>query len=764
MKQEWTGSFLKRVGLTSLGLVVQLGHTPGAACTAMRRGKFKFTLIDVTGIHNVALLRVCWWPMTVCDPSTCATFNVIRLFQNMNCLGKISAFHFLRSLELLTNADRLAPLPRAGRGHADTGVGRTAQGELALACQACPQLGKNLPEDWEKIDWPLLPENLSYKYFLILAEDCNFRLINCDMSSEVHVPIIDDGLGYFCNHVKYKNFLCQHVDEEEISTCSRFQAMFLANTKRVGGVTCAWHNMWHSNGLDDLQVGERYSNMMFILFFAILNVMLLYLILSYDIACQFSKNYWSRMEGLPAEMHINVEKVPNFHILGHKWPLGMTDGEDVEQNWEFTNGAAGLTKMMGPDGHHAFLEGLFVFHNWMRTVSYRKVFVRQMARNLKEGKQHKEAFDAFTALVEGERPELVIKWRKWVKDWESVQHTDGYNSPFEIAKPVHTMKDICLRLGKEELMRTGASRSFGDVLMMSCRRILTIDMKALANPTALQELDFMKRKTALLKHINRFRKLQRTFLTAGQREIRNNKTRGPEAVKLFMPSELGTTSRAKTCEKGLDGIEEELREGELKETLEELRQALRTQTMTNHFQHRNTTGQRALTRAQGVLRQISIRIHKAKLRYLYARNALLRLRGHGNWEKTYRMLEDADKLGEIVKGGIAAAGVVAAGEGTHTMSCIWYSTNVATGKEELIDVLRVEWCKVYARMHRWHEDIVLVEEEMRCTIEYGAWMAAQWEMRATARTSNTNPALAEGLRAICYRYPPRNAADMLPGT
>jgi hypothetical protein len=55
MKQEWTGSFFKRVGLASLGLVVQLGHTPGAVCTAMQHGKFKFTLIDVTGIHNVAV-------------------------------------------------------------------------------------------------------------------------------------------------------------------------------------------------------------------------------------------------------------------------------------------------------------------------------------------------------------------------------------------------------------------------------------------------------------------------------------------------------------------------------------------------------------------------------------------------------------------------------------------------------------------------------------------------------------------------------------
>lgn len=108
---------------------------------------------------------------------------------------------------------------------------------------------------------------VSYKYFLFLAQDCNFRLINRDVSTEAHDPIIDDGLGYFCNREEYKKFLRNHVDEEEISSCSGFQAMFLANAKRVkglrttgvGGVTCAHHNMWRPNGVGDLQQGERYG-------------------------------------------------------------------------------------------------------------------------------------------------------------------------------------------------------------------------------------------------------------------------------------------------------------------------------------------------------------------------------------------------------------------------------------------------------------------------------------------------------------------------
>jgi hypothetical protein len=52
-------------------------------------------------------------------------------------------------------------MKRAGRAHSNSGVGGTAQGELALPCRACPQPGKNLPDGWDKIDWTKMPEDLS---------------------------------------------------------------------------------------------------------------------------------------------------------------------------------------------------------------------------------------------------------------------------------------------------------------------------------------------------------------------------------------------------------------------------------------------------------------------------------------------------------------------------------------------------------------------------------------------------------------------------
>lgn len=41
-------------------------------------------------------------------------------------------------------------LKRAGRGHAESGVAGTTEGECAVLCPACPHPDKNLPSDWNR--------------------------------------------------------------------------------------------------------------------------------------------------------------------------------------------------------------------------------------------------------------------------------------------------------------------------------------------------------------------------------------------------------------------------------------------------------------------------------------------------------------------------------------------------------------------------------------------------------------------------------------
>ncbi|KAJ7802266.1 hypothetical protein B0H13DRAFT_1672311 [Mycena leptocephala] len=210
--ETWNGTFFERQSLASLGLVIQLGHPPGFSCPTATAGHKNFALIDVTGVHEIRvrfcecnsdiphwrqLMRARWWPATVTNPQTCATFAVVRLFQIMNCLGKVSAHDFMRSLELLTNNDGLHPVPilrrsfrhiirqyrttlmmkRAGRGHDLSGVNGTKQGELALQCRACPQDGMNVPPGWDRIDWAQMPEDLR----------CVFRLLRILTAMTDHV-------------------------------------------------------------------------------------------------------------------------------------------------------------------------------------------------------------------------------------------------------------------------------------------------------------------------------------------------------------------------------------------------------------------------------------------------------------------------------------------------------------------------------------------------------------------------------------------------
>lgn len=105
------------------------------------------------------------------------------------------------------------------------------------------------------------------------------------VSSDAKDPTLGQGMAYFVNRPPYIEHVKHHVDQDEvrsfsaggldyllivtqISSCSGFAAMFLANLKRVkglrstgvGGVTCTRHNMWAANGIVDLQKGERYAD------------------------------------------------------------------------------------------------------------------------------------------------------------------------------------------------------------------------------------------------------------------------------------------------------------------------------------------------------------------------------------------------------------------------------------------------------------------------------------------------------------------------
>jgi hypothetical protein len=79
-------------------------------------------------------------------------------------------------------------------------------------------------------------------------------------------------------------------------------------------------------------------------------------------------------------------------------------------------------------------------------------------------------------------------------------------------------------------------------------------------------------------------------------------------------------------------------------------------------------------------------------------------------------------------------GVPGMGEKTRLISWIWLSAGRTGGVmgEEIHASVRVEWCKAYAQVKRWREEVLLLQEEMNCCLRTLAWQARVWDGRAAA--------------------------------
>ncbi|KAG6808072.1 hypothetical protein H0H92_005517, partial [Tricholoma furcatifolium] len=213
-----------------------------------------------------------------------------------------------------------------------------------------------------------------------------------------------------------------------------------------------------------------------------------------------------------------------------------------------------------------------------------------------------------------------------------------------------------------------------------------------------------------------------------------------------------------------------LREARLVESLEDIRRQLRIHVLARKFKDENASSQGAYTRMQSLNDQINAKIRAAKVQYDTSRAALLNLRGTGEWESKYRILEPQD-LRSLNERTVTQAeedertwtyNITAdrdlphtvstlnlqTGEGHRTISWIWYNVSQSeiNDDQSLNEGILLEWLKARARAERWREEICLVEEEMRLVLEYGRWRATWWREQGKKREVSST-VLAEGLLA-----------------
>ena len=178
--------------------------------------------------------------------------------------------------------------------------------------------------------------------------------------------------------------------------------------------------------------------------------------------------------------------------------------------------------------------------------------------------------------------------------------------------------------------------------------------------TATQEREMLSRRSAIRRRLTTVRAVQaiytpcvpalvashlRTSATSATSHGRHGSDRIAESraedEPLFLPSSLGAADR-ESCASGVADAELLMRDAQLHECLDQVRVLLHVKAglvmhKNKHFRH-----QRQNTRARTIIETNDERLQRFADKYRAAREAKIVLSGTGEWEKTWRVLNDTD--------------------------------------------------------------------------------------------------------------------------
>lgn len=130
----------------------------------------------------------------------------------------------------------------------------------------------------------------------------------------------------------------------------------------------------------------------YLFYTSLANTQIKKMVVSYDIACQWDKRFWTRMAGFPDTWAINTGGVnltflvPKFHLPAHiekchrdysfnltKY-VGRTDGEAPERGWSKLDPLAPSTKEMVPGSRRDTIEDHMGDSNWKKVTGLGEPF------------------------------------------------------------------------------------------------------------------------------------------------------------------------------------------------------------------------------------------------------------------------------------------------------------------------------------------------------------------------------------------------------
>ncbi|KAI0038056.1 hypothetical protein FA95DRAFT_1506105, partial [Auriscalpium vulgare] len=722
--KRWNGAFFENHTLRKAGLRTQLGHD-GLPCPNPLPKDGPLVVVDVSGIHEVhvnycacgivgssrpivQLLRAGWWPATTDRPRTVVTFAVLNHFHALNLQGKVNMYDYYQGLVRLVDGTgtrtpkyrykeftrsvrlyrHIHAAKRSGRAHDPDGIRATTPGQLVVDCPLCPRPGRNLPEGWDA-----LPEDESWKYALYLAVDANFKLKRKKKRARKDIEL-SPGWSYFVADGAYKAHLKNYRDEPEMKHCdSNHSAVDHANTPAqarfavngVGAVICSRHCFYHTGCIGDLQKGERYSNMDYMVLSMLRHALpgLKSLFISYDIACSYSKNFHERLKRYASDLQLDLSNinltwnVPKFHLLAHgrscqvEYALeqtrgtGRTHGEGIEAGWAEINPAALSSREMSSSTRHELLDDVLGAVNWRKLTRIGTALRKNLRQAVTELKRQRSAFEEYTAMLPAE---LTTEWEAMVRAWDKDRTKPN---PYDEPITTTTLTDVKLAIANEEaeeaarglmaLHETTASSFIMAGMDLEEQQYVPVNCGAAAKgkKTDIEKATFRQRQNTLHHRIQGWRKIQLLYMPGVSRLLNTGSSADPspddsapmeggddnlrpETIRLYLPSAIPPELRTAGCAPGLVEKELCLRRGDAEDTLHHIRRLLRIRLGLVHYKHIHVDGpgQKANTRARAHIQRLSAKLDRYVARYRATHATLLTLDPDGDWQQQLRPLRN----------------------------------------------------------------------------------------------------------------------------
>ncbi|KAF7321840.1 CxC2 domain-containing protein [Mycena kentingensis (nom. inval.)] len=416
----------------------------------------------------------------------------------------------------------------------------------------------------------------------------------------------------------------------------------------------------------DLQKGERYANMDYIFLLFMRHLLpILWLIVSYNIACQWSKHLRERLATLPPALRLaailkiaEVTRfaIPKMHIKGHiilcqlLYTLGLLPG------------AAASTRASGPGSRADQLNDHWNFWNWLKILGLALLLRRRLDKATSELSAQESAFTDFSV----EHADNVPQWVAMVDAFEA---DSSKPNPYQATTAGLTEQQVRDRFEEEEAKEAAAGQfpahEIGPAEFMTCLLDVEEDqcrVHSLAllkrSKTTAEKINLRRNRRTLNKSIAHIRALQAIYMPSALVSLDSLKlpqSTVAEMVPLLPPSALLEALRGNEgCRGGLVELERQLRNAQCRSALASLRLQLHVKQRLLAYKRNHSCHQGANTRSRALIARNESKILRHSDKYQAARRAMIAMVS-----------------------------------------------------------IQVEWCKSYARVRRWREEVRILQEEWR---------------------------------------------------